>query len=76
MGTYIFYIYARNSYNVQTFSDKIVVNVITDCAADVISLKSSSVSQALADTINPSVGRFWTIHKKPRLVFKTYTYKF
>ena len=61
-GTYEFYVYARNTYNDQTFSEKITINVVTDCTLDTISLKSDEVSPALADSINPSVAHFWSIN--------------
>jgi hypothetical protein len=62
VGVYQFYVYARNMYNDQTFSKKITINVIGDCSADTISLRSNEVSSTLADTINPSVAHFWKIN--------------
>ena len=69
MAVYEFWVYARNTYNAQVFSEKVTVNVIWDCSKDTISVLDTDVSKSLAGTINPLVGRFWEIQNKPRLVF-------
>ena len=61
VGYFQFYVYARNMYNDYVFTDMITINVVGNCSADKIYLRSDEVSAKLADTINPSVAHFWDI---------------